>query len=518
MAADDIVIPVNVPMGGERGDIPDHQLDANFFRLLQNWHIDTKGQLTLRDGYEPLASSGPGTRILGLAHFKNEDGTSRTVASTPTKLYSYDSTSWTDRTATVMTASNVQLSRWQVFAESGTVKIIHVNEKDVVQIGTGAANFADLGGTPPTLSLDVIAVANRVLLLKGPDNIRISDFNNSAVWPSLLSVRLVDTGDNKLGMARLGKLNAFVVYGEQSQIIGRAQSGSFPFRFDTADEKPGPLSKAAVIPDGNIHYYLGTDGVVYKVDGVNVIPWHRGMQDYVNTDLNFDNRKMSHGLLIRKYRLIFWFFPKATATAPNAGVYLDIDRRSMGRLLFGEITASSQWQTVALITWANAEGTWANNPYSTWDSVGGAAQQREMLGDSAGQVHAYGSGKGSDDGAAIEGIWEMPLRPWAGPDKNFIPRAFEEYYKKTISSVTITPATRVGDTLMEDPALVNHNAFDISTDQRNSVDLASATEAEGKRFMSIRNTVSTATEGGNVKYVGGVLFGSPTEASEGPTV
>ena len=172
MATGDIIIPVNVPMGGERGDIPDHQLDANFFRLLQNWHIDTKGQLTLRDGYEPLAASGPGTRILGLAHFKNEGGTSRTVASTPTGLWSYDGTSWTDRTATVMTASNLQLSRWQVFAESGVVKIIHVNEKDVVQIGTGAANFADLGGTPPTLSLDVIAVANRVLLLKGPDNIR----------------------------------------------------------------------------------------------------------------------------------------------------------------------------------------------------------------------------------------------------------------------------------------------------------------------------------------------------------
>ncbi|KKL09358.1 hypothetical protein LCGC14_2566670, partial [marine sediment metagenome] len=45
----------------------------------------------------------------------------------------------------------------------------------------------------------------------------------------------------------------------------------------------------------------------------------------------------------------------------------------------------------------------------------------------------------------------------------------------------------------------------------------SATEGEGKRFMSIRNTVSTATEGGNVKFVGAVLFGSPTEASEGPT-
>lgn len=504
-------------MGGERGDIPEHQLDANFFRFLQNFHLDTKGFLTLRDGYEPLASSGPGTRILGLAHFINESGTNRTVASTPTKLFSYDGTSWTDRTATVMTASNLQLSRWQVFAESGVMKIIHVNEKDVVQIGTGGANFADLGGTPPTLSIDVAAAANRVLLLKGPDNIRISDFNNSAVWPSLLDVRLVDTGDNKIGMTRLGKLNAIAIYGEQSQTLARAQSGSFPFRFDTIDEKPGPISKAVVVGDGNIHYYLGVDGIIYKFDGVNVVAWHRGMQDFVTSNLNFDNRKMSHGVLIRRYRLIFWFFPKGAATAPNAGVYLDIDRRSMGRLVFGEITASAQWQTVSLITWANAQGSWASNPYSTWDSLGGPANQNEMLGDSTGQVHALGSGTGGDDGAEIEGIFEFPLRPWAGPDKNFIPLEFESYFGKTVNSTTITPATRVGDTLMATPSLVNQTAFDISTDQRNSVNLASATDGEGRRFMSLRQTVTTLNEGGNVKFKGGILSGTSTGVSGGPT-
>ncbi len=181
MASGDIIIPVNVPMGGERGDIPEHQLDANFFRFLQNFHLDTKGRLTLRDGYEPFVTAGPGERIQGLAYFKNESGVDRTVAATSTKLFSWDGTSWTDRTNTVMTASTLQLSRWQVFAESGVVKIIHVNEKDVVQTGTGAAAFADLGGTPPTQSIDVTAVANRVLLLKGPDEVRISDFNNSAV-------------------------------------------------------------------------------------------------------------------------------------------------------------------------------------------------------------------------------------------------------------------------------------------------------------------------------------------------
>ena len=185
--------------------------------------------------------------------------------------------------------------------------------------------------------------------------------------------------------------------------------------------------------------------------------------------------------------------------------------------MFGEITASSQWQTVAILTWANAEGTWADNPYSTWASVGGGAQQREMLGDSGGQVYAYGSGTGSDNGTEVQGIWEMPLRPWAGPDKQFVPLEFEEYYEKTVNSVTITPAVRVSDTLMVEPGLNNLNTFDINTDQRNSVNLADVTDGEGKKFMSIRNTVSSKTEAGNVRYLGGVLSGTATEAPGGPT-
>ena len=127
MATGDIIIPVNVPTGGERGDIPDHQLDANFFRFLQNMYINDQGRLTLRDGFEPLAASGPGGRIMGLAFFRSAAGANRTVASNRTGLWSYDGSSWTDRTGgTVMTATTLQLSRWQVFATSGTYKIIHL--------------------------------------------------------------------------------------------------------------------------------------------------------------------------------------------------------------------------------------------------------------------------------------------------------------------------------------------------------------------------------------------------------
>jgi len=519
VATGDIVIPVNVPTGGERGDIPDHQLDANFFRFLQNMYVNDQGRLILRDGFEPLASSGPGGRIMGLAFFRSSGGANRTVASNQTKLFSYDGSTWTDRTGgTAMTATTRQLSRWQVFATSGTYRIIHVNEADAPQRGDGASAFADLGGSPP-IAIDIAAAANRVLMLVNPDNIRISEFNDDTTWPAGLTVRLIDRGDRMLGMERLGRL-AVAIYGEDSQWIARAQLGSFPFRFEKIDEKPGPISKATVVADGNIHYYLGIDGIVYRFDGVNVVPWHRGLQNYIKSNLNFGNRAMSHGVLIRRIRHIFWFFPLATASSPNAGVYLDLDRRAMGRITIAPVTASAQWTTVALTSWGDLSSfTWANvsSTFATWGAFGGAAEPREILGDDSGQVHAFGSGDGSDNGTAIEGIWEFPLRPWAGPDRNFIPLEFETYFVKTTNSVTVTPSTRSTDTLMTEPTLANLATFDISTDQRNSIDLSDVGDGAGKRFISLRHTVSTSSEGGNVAFLGGVLSGEAAEVTGGPT-
>ena len=50
MPTGEIRVPIAVPFGGERGDIPDHQLDANYFRQVQNMYVDEQGRLTLRDG------------------------------------------------------------------------------------------------------------------------------------------------------------------------------------------------------------------------------------------------------------------------------------------------------------------------------------------------------------------------------------------------------------------------------------------------------------------------------------
>lgn len=517
-------IPIRIPRGGERGDIPDHEQDMTSFRLLSNMLVDNNGRLVLRDGYEKLATTGPGGRIQGLSYFQTAAAADRTVAANRTQLWTFDGTSWTNRTGTALTASTTQLSRFLVFPVSGTFKVLHCNEVDALQIWNGsAATFSNAGGTPPT-TVDMAEASNRVLALVNPDNIRISEFNDPETWPAALTVRLT-SNDIKIGMEQMGRL-AVGIYGEGSEWIARAQQGTFPFRFERLDTKPGPLSKACIVADGNIHYYLAEDGIIYRNDGVQVLVWSTAMQNYVLANLNYVNRRMAHGVLIRRIRHIFWFFPSGTSGAPNVGVYLDLNldprtrvpSRAMGRLAVGEITASSRWQTVALVSWNSLSTfTWNNlsATYPTWDSFGGTAERREIFGDSSGQVHAFGSGDGSDNGNAIEGIWELPLVALAGWDKNAIPTAMDTWFRKTTNATTITPRARVTDTLAAEPSLINLTSFDISVDSRQSVNLTSAAGAEGKRFVSVGFQVS-ATKGG-VEWLGGLLRSEEAEAEAGPT-
>jgi len=504
-----------VPTGGERGDLPDNKVDANSYRLLENMALSRKGELILRKGYEPLATTIPGTRIMGMVYWKTKAGADRTVAATQVGLWSFSGTAWVDETGgTVLNAGTTELVRFEIFATAGVYSAIAVDGVVVPQTWDGAAaTFSDLGGSPP-VAIDVSQSANRLLLLINPDNIRISDFNDPATWPAGLTVRLV-SGDLKIGMERLGRL-AVGIYGEESQWVARAQSGSFPFRFEKIDEKPGPLSKGVIVGDGKVNRYLGTDGIAYRFDGTACRIISAAMQDYVITNLNYANRGMSHGWLDADGR-INWLFPESTANAPNIGVYLDLKNNSMGRLTYGEITASARWTTIALTQWANLTSfTWNDiaATYPTWASFGNAAVRSVVLGDSSGNVHAIGSGTGGDNGAPIEGIWELPLRAWAGDDKNFIPDTFETYFKKTTSSTTIQPGVKVTDTMMDEPSVTSLASFDIQTDQRTDIDLTSSSQADGTRFLSVRHKVSTTT--GNVKWVGGVLYGEGRGATGGP--
>lgn len=517
-----VSIPIAVPRQGEKGDIPDHELSIDALRLCQNMMRSNQGRLITRPGYS-LRGTGaqPGVRIMGLRHFRTTAGAERTVAGTTTGWFDMNGASgaWTNITGSALTGSATQQVRFRPFLVSGVYNLIGVNGQDSPKIWNGAAaTYSNLGGSPPT-AVDIAIANNRALLLVAPDTIRISDVNDPETWPSTLAPRLVDGGDQMVGMEALGRL-AVAVYGEKSQWIGRAQVGTYPFRFEMVDAKPGPLAPAAVVPDGSkVHYYLGEDFNVYRFDGVAVTEVGAAMQDFVYRNILYDQRRKTHGTLISALRTIFWWFPYVATGEPTVGIYYDLRNGSMGRLKYATaITASAEWISVPLITWDDlASYTWDNiaNTYPTWDSFGGVSQMRQVIGDTGGNIYAVGVGEWSDNGAPIEMDWELPLIPAGGKDKAFIPSSFETFFRKTSQSVTVQPSIGHTDTLMSDRTLASLDNFDLSTDQRNDLNAASVAGSEGKRFVSARHYVSTRY--GPVEWLGGVLHGEETDLAMGPT-
>jgi hypothetical protein len=511
-------IEFKVPVLGERNDIPDNELPTNALRLCQNMMRSKNGTLDIRPGHERIGDDGPGGRIVGLVRFKTASGTEKIVAANKTGWWHWDGSDWNDISGTALSGDDDDLARFQVFPVSGAFKVIGVNEANSPKIWDGvAATYSDLGGSPPT-AIDVSAAANRLLLLASPDNVRISDFNNPEVWPSGggYSVRLPDVGDEMIGLGAMSRTSVGI-FGEQSQYIARAQSGSSPFRFEKVSDQIGPLSKAVTVGVGGVRWYLGDDGSIYRFDGNPCVEVSRAMQKFVQENLHFSNKRMSHGCYVQPLGKIFFWFPSSTDnTYPSLGIYFDPITHEMGRLYYpGGVTASASWRFVAGVTWADVAGlTWetVSAVYPLWSSPGGTAILRQLLGDQNGKVYGVGIGDGSDNGQPIEAKWELPLKSYAGWDKNIHPETFETFFRKTTTTTIFDLSLGYTDTLMDPPAYQAIDSFDISTDQRNDIDLAAVTE---KRFITIR--LRGVAPQGQVSWQGGLLHGEPTDIERGPT-
>lgn len=497
-------VPIPIPKQGERGDLHDRDLPIDALRLCQNMLKNDAGRLVIRPGYEPVGTgTQPGTRIMGLHYFRTAAGVDKTVAATKTGLFSFDGTDWDDITGgSPLTGGNLDHVRFQVFLTGGVYTLLIANGVDALKFWDGTAlTYSDTTEQPGD-AIDVKAAANRALALSAPFNIRISEFNDPQTWPTALTQNLVDSGDFGVGLERFNRTSVFIA-GDSSQWIARAQSGSFPFRFEKIAEFPGPLSAAAIVRAGYYIYYLAEDTNVYRFDGTQLIQVGWPMKKFVEANMHYSNRKMTHGAFLRSLQKIFWFFPGTGQSAPGLGIFYDIRTGEMGRLKYGAtITASGQWRSSASVTWNNAPGTWdtIDSVYPSWDSAGADGRYNELLGDSLGTVHIIDRGDGSDNGAAIDAQWEVPLKGYGESFQNVVPDTYEAWFKKAANSTTVNISVGTALHFMEDPTYVDAGNFDLNVSQRNDIDLTSAGEA---RFLSIKHSVMAHK--GQVEHMGGLI-------------
>jgi hypothetical protein len=507
MPRGEINIPVKVPRLGMHTELPDNELPLEAMRDCSNMLRSNGGKLVMRPGYKQTDPVGVGSRCMGGISYVTGN---RTVAGTVAGWWHFNGTNWTDITGTPLSGNYESYVQYAIFPRSGIYHAVGVNGTNIPKSWDGSApTYVDIPNAP-CRPFDVTVSANRCIMIEKPNRLYISEFNDHFSWPGLIA-DMADAGDIMILIERLTR-TSFSILGEASQWVGKAQAGRFPFRFDIVDEQPGPMSVNSCVRDGFVQYYIGIDGNVYRFDGIRCTRVGNAMQRYVQQNYSYENRFMAWGVLLEDFRTIFFFFPSNINDAPDIGIFYNVDSGEMGRLSYGEagLTMGWKYRNISTLTYDDLDDYSATYVgldvfFPTYLSMAGQSVRAQMFGDTLGVTHVSGNGPGSDNGANVEGKWELALMNPGGEGQNFRLDTFETYFTKTANPTTVEISVGVTDTLMSEPPFYEVNDIELQIDERKDLDLQKLDM--DKRFITVRHRVTTTT--GHVEWNRGVLYGDP---------
>ncbi len=224
-----------------------------------------------KGGYIPIPSlseislSALPSKCIGLTFARTASGGWLIFAGTRTKLYKFQSNTWTDYTRVSGGDYSVAVDDYWSFTQFGS-KLIAVNVADdpqVIDVDTGATAFSALGGTPPkaryvTVVGDFVVLAS---LSTGDRILRNSAINNSAGWT--VGTNLCDEQEFPDGGRVTGLKGGEYGYVGQEKGLRRMifQPGSDQaFRFERIDDEHGPAAGYSLVSAGNLIAFLANDG------------------------------------------------------------------------------------------------------------------------------------------------------------------------------------------------------------------------------------------------------------------
>lgn len=518
-------LDVPVPIRGVRFDLPTYRTPEGFLAMGTNV-VSRHGVLIPRPGLAKLFTTGFGEQVMGGMYYKLNNLTEKVIAGglTKIKVANFSTSTWDDLTpgGNPLTGTGDDQVRFLAWPEGGVTYALALNNVNTPKEWNGvAATYSDLTGISQwttgkdwTITANRIAVINTVeSAIRNPVRVRFSDFNTRSAWTSTNFVDLADTNDAGVAIRALTR-TAFAAYKDQSEWIGVAQTGTFPFRVELQDTQPGPASPAAVVERFGVHYYLGQDASFYSFDGVRATHIGDPIRKKVQANINYTTIGRSHGVWRLTDRSFYWFFP-TTGNNPTAAVSFNQDRSEWQYHELGvgiEVTASWPFKLIASLSWDTLPIGWTWDTidiatYPSWDSFPGTASPEELIGGSGGAVYRF-SDIGNDDGSAIAAVWEMyqPFRAgWRARSD-----AFETFFKQSSTALTVKVGVGTTDTVATDPSypVALESTFDVSVDARHLLDVATAANTVGTatpeaQVLAVKHTVNATAPW---EWRGGVLY------------
>jgi hypothetical protein len=282
-----------------------------------------------QDFYRPLNSLGTFSvgattaRVQGGFSCIDKDGGIHTFAGDTTKLYELSGAlAWTNVSRTSGGAYATESDGYWEFTQWGN-KVIAANGVDKPQIITlGAANFADLSGSPPVA--DTIApVRNFVFLgnlteggVNFPFRVRWSGFEDETTWTPSATTQsdFNDILGNGGAVQRIiGGEYATII--QENQVIRATYTGDATiFQFDVIEQAHGSPAPGSVVYHKGLIYYWTDAGIVVLVGYKSNPIGAERVDRFVYNELDFSNIRRVVGAAHPTEPLIVWAYP-ATGNA-----------------------------------------------------------------------------------------------------------------------------------------------------------------------------------------------------------
>jgi hypothetical protein len=504
-----IQISLPPPLGGVVKNKPKHYIGKDFLSDAKNVY-SKYGSLVVRSGYKKFVASNVNSRVMGGKFYKLNDLSEKTVLGSISGWYSYNTTSsvWDQRfsSAQALTGGNEDQLRFAVFQTGGSTLLLGVNDMDNPKKWDGSTSFySDIGGSPPK-ARDLCVAANRVILgnissgaTRFPSRIRISNFNDAETWVASLVVDLTDTLGEIVGMEALNR-TSFAIHKADSQWIGVAQAGSFPFRFEMMDTQSGAVSPASIIRIGGMHYYMAQDASFYVFDGIKSKEIGEKIIPNIVDNINWEKLKIIYGEYYSLLKQIWWFYPSEGSTTCDLSVSYNIKTQEWQFHQFAHnITAAVSFnlQEDSTEKWSDISGT-IGSWEGSWDEAV-TGKPALLLGADDGTVFEWGHSP-NDDGVKIDAYFTFPLFASQNLDKDIRIDAVDSFWNKTDEDVTVSINFGITDSLATDNIFIVTETFNIKNDERH---LATVSNVEG-RFGAIKHSVESSV--GNLEFLGAILF------------
>lgn len=481
-----------------------------------NWLV-RKQEGRPRPGYTQLGSTlADGNRVIGIGFRGTSETAANTIVHTTANAYNWSGSAFNAITGTWTASATDAHVRFTTFATSGTLRLIRTNVSNAPDYWDGTGNFQDVGGSPPA-ARDITTVAQRVVLFAVASfnqRVQWSDFNDMAVWGASSFVDLSQTtGDIVAGRA-LGPLN-MAIYKTDAVFLGTAQDALVPFQFQLVSRTPGPVSPAALIAAPDAHYWLASDGIIYRYDGVGIpTPVSVGLSPTIRENIDFDNRGLSHGYASsgETEPEVWFFFPRVATTGPliDRAVSLNTVTNAVHfHSLANSITAAHSWVMASGLTWQDLTGTWdtLSNTYSTWNEMSTPSSRTDLFADSAGLVYQVGR-VNTDNGTAIS--WSV-THGWillAEDGEDFYLDGVASYWKQASNSITVSASITATTALADAGSETETNAsIDPSVNSNHLVTF------ENQRGKWLRVRYSATSVVNDLRLRGSLIMGWPRRMS-----